>query len=95
MKTSLAVLVFALLPTLALAGGTMRCGSKIINEGTSQAKVEALCGKPAQITRPDHDDGASALNEIWTYNFGSSKQMQRVRFRGGLVVEIESVGRGY
>ncbi len=33
--------------------------------------------------------------EAWVYNLGPNKLMQRVRFEGGGVVEIESLGYGY
>jgi hypothetical protein len=33
--------------------------------------------------------------ESWIYNLGPNKLMQRVRFEGGVVVEIESLGYGY
>ena len=32
--------------------------------------------------------------EIWTYNFGPSRLMQRIRFENGVVVKIESLGYG-
>jgi Protein of unknown function (DUF2845) len=32
--------------------------------------------------------------EVWTYNFGPSRLMQRVRFENGVVVKIESLGYG-
>ena len=33
--------------------------------------------------------------EIWTYNFGPSRLMQRIRFENGVVVKIESLGYGF
>ncbi|MEO8063454.1 MAG: DUF2845 domain-containing protein [Pseudomonadota bacterium] len=33
--------------------------------------------------------------ESWVYNLGPNKLMQRVRFEGGVVVDIESLGYGY
>ena len=32
--------------------------------------------------------------EIWTYNFGPTRLMQRIRFENGVVVRIESLGYG-
>lgn len=32
--------------------------------------------------------------EIWTYNFGPNRLMQRIRFENGVVVKIESLGYG-
>ena len=33
--------------------------------------------------------------EIWTYNFGPSMLMQRIRFVDGVVVSLEHLGYGY
>ena len=92
-------LIASFIPTLAL-GQSMRCGNKLITEGTSQAKVAALCGQPAQVVHPPAYDvvvpGASDVEEeIWIYNFGPNKLMQRIRFRNGTVATIGSVGYGY
>jgi Protein of unknown function (DUF2845) len=32
--------------------------------------------------------------EVWTYNFGPNRLMQRIRFENGVVVQIESLGYG-
>ena len=32
--------------------------------------------------------------ELWTYNFGPNRLMQRIRFENGVVVRIELVGYG-
>jgi hypothetical protein len=39
----------------------MRCGSELITKGTSEAKVAALCGQPAQVVRPAVADGVCRL----------------------------------
>jgi uncharacterized protein DUF2845 len=33
--------------------------------------------------------------EVWTYNFGPNRLMQRIRFENGVVVKIESLGYGF
>ena len=33
--------------------------------------------------------------EVWLYNLGPSKLMQQIRFEGGRVVAIDSLGYGY
>jgi hypothetical protein len=33
--------------------------------------------------------------ESWVYNLGPNKLMRRIRFEGGIVVEIETLGYGY
>jgi Protein of unknown function (DUF2845) len=99
LKSSLVVVILALPPTLAL-GQSIRCGSTLVTKGTSQAKVAAECGQPAQVVRPAVSDrvepGVSDVEEeIWVYNFGPNKLMQRIRFRNGVVADIDSLGYGY
>jgi Protein of unknown function (DUF2845) len=102
--------VVACLPALVTAQ-SLRCDGKIISEGASRAEVAALCGDPVQVDqksvyyRPIASTGnqanpraASAVEvqvEVWTYNFGPNRLMQRIRFEDGLVVRIESLGYGY
>jgi hypothetical protein len=96
-------LIVLLLFTPALATAqSMRCGSKIIDEGTDQVKVAALCGQPTLVERrgPLFNgqplDGVSDIQvEVWTYNFGPNKFMQRIRFENGVVVKIDSLGYGF
>jgi Protein of unknown function (DUF2845) len=33
--------------------------------------------------------------EVWTYNFGPNRLMERIRFENGVVVRIESLGYGF
>jgi len=99
LKAPLVAAILAFIPALAL-GQSMRCGSKLITEGVSQAKVAALCGQPVQVVHPPAYDGAvpgasDVEEEIWIYNFGPNKLMQRIRFRNGIVATIGSVGYGY
>jgi hypothetical protein len=102
--------VVACLPALA-AAQSLRCGGKIIGEGASRAEVTASCGNPVQVDqksvyyRPIASTGnqanpgvASTVEvqvEVWTYNFGPNRLMQRIRFEDGLVVRIESLRYGY
>jgi hypothetical protein len=93
------VAILALLPALAL-GQTMRCGSDLVTKGTSQAKVAALCGQPSQIVRPPVSDGvqpgvSDVQDEIWIYNLGPNRLMQRIRFQDGVVASMDTVGYGY
>jgi hypothetical protein len=95
---------------MALAD-SFRCGSKLLTDGDSTAKVEALCGPPETIERreilgrPIHwfrgrpfyvsHDFVVIPVEYWTYNFGPSKLMRRLRFEDGLLVDVETLGHGY
>ena len=87
----------------------MRCGSKLIGEGDAQEKVLQYCGEPDQKSRtwivrqPRFEvggreiafDGAEDVPvDLWTYDFGSSKLMRRVRMVAGKVESIETLGHG-
>jgi len=39
--------------------------------------------------------GAATPVEVWTYNFGPTRLMQRIRFENGVVVKIESLDYGF
>jgi Protein of unknown function (DUF2845) len=104
----LAVLAVGCLPGLASAG--MRCGSRIIDRGTSSAEVTSFCGAPAQVDRTTaYRNGATTVDgngrvtgigadvqiEFWTYNFGPNQLMERVRIEDGVVVDVQSLGYGF
>lgn len=92
----LPVLMVGCLPGLANAG--MRCGSRIIEKGTSSAEVTSFCGAPAQVV--DGSDRVAGVVpdvqiEFWTYNFGPNQLMQRLRIENGVVVDVQSLGYGF
>ncbi|HET9865593.1 MAG TPA: DUF2845 domain-containing protein [Steroidobacteraceae bacterium] len=41
------------------------------------------------------EDAVEVPVEAWLYNLGPNKLMRRIRFEGGIVVEIETLGYGY
>ncbi len=86
-------LAVLLLPLLARAD-SIRCGSRIIERGSSSAELTAFCGAPAEVSQP-----SSYLDqievEIRTYNFGPNQLMERVRIENGVIVQINSLGYGY
>jgi hypothetical protein len=105
----LALLAALLLGAGPAAADTLRCGSKIIKEGDTQDKVLSVCGDPSQKSRtwieraPQYELGNQSYSypgteyvpvDLWTYDFGPNKLMQRVRFIDGLVVSIETLGKG-
>ncbi len=87
------------------------CAGKIINEGISQAEVGAKCGKPAQVDHRTRTVGGAIVSpgqpgyvagssediqiDLWTYNFGPNKLMQRIWFEDGIVTRVESLGYGF
>jgi hypothetical protein len=110
MLRGLTCAVLAIVPTLAAAQSVV-CAGKIINEGVTQVEVAAECGTPAQVdhrtrsvgatvaggTQPTYIAGSSedVQVDIWSYNFGSNKLMQRIWFEDGRVTRVESLGYGF
>ena len=100
----------AVAPTLA-AAQSAECADKVINEGVTQVEVAAECGTPAQVdhrtssvgtawvggTHPTYLTGSSEDRQvdIWTYNFGPNRLMQRIWFEDGRVTRVESLGYGF
>src|SRR5689334_3248292 len=92
-------------PALAF-GQTLRCSNKLISEGSTSQELASLCGEPAQIehktiyndvsTGTSHVAASSTIEihvEMWIYNFGPDRLMQRVWIQDGIVRRIESLGR--
>jgi hypothetical protein len=109
MKSWLLLAALACIPGLAGAQ-TFRCSDRIISTGATRAEVAGLCGNPAQVEHKTIYNNASAdlgrstlvagttveiQLELWIYNFGPDKLMQRVRFEDGIVTQIDSLGYGY
>jgi hypothetical protein len=109
MALIIAVAVGALLLSPAAAADALRCGSKLITEGDTQEKVLQYCGEPVEkkrtwITRqPRFELGGREIPfegsedvpvDLWTYDFGSSKLMRRIRFVAGKVDSIETLEHG-
>jgi hypothetical protein len=98
-----------LLAALPAAADSMRCGSKLVSDGDSIEKVLHLCGEPASkerywITRqPRYYVGSNEYVfpgeedvpvDLWTYDFGPNKLMQRLRFVAGELKSIETLQYG-
>jgi hypothetical protein len=108
---SLVLLAMTLPLNSALATEGMRCGNKLVDDGDTMEEVRAKCGEPSNVTKHTilrrpvfyrhgqrYSYGTEMVEvpvEYWTYNFGPSKLMRRVRFVDGLVEEIETLDYGY
>ena len=106
-----AALATALLFPAGATADSLRCGTRLVTDGDTAAKVEALCGPPAGVTRTEvlrrpalwrygrpyylSEFPVAVAVEFWTYNLGSHKLMRRVRFEDGLVTDIETLDHGY
>ncbi len=103
--------LFALALLMAMPAHAFRCGNHLIVAGDSRDKVIARCGEPSDVERtavlrrpviwyhgrPFHvgSDPIEVPVEVWTYNLGPNKLMRRVKFEGGLVTTIDTLGYGY
>jgi hypothetical protein len=110
MKRGAVIVVLGLL-VASPAFASMRCGSKIIDEGVTRSEVAAKCGELRSGQPPQRVPQAGRLDqrptllrrrglhqvpiEAWIYNFGPNKLMRRVVFEAGVVVDIETLGYGY
>jgi hypothetical protein len=105
MKGWLPLLALACTPALTF-GQTLRCSEKLIGEGMTSRELATLCGEPAQVEHKtiynDVSTGTSKVAasttievhvEMWIYNFGPNRLMQRVWIQDGLITRIESLGR--
>jgi hypothetical protein len=95
----------------AAGADSFRCGSRLVTDGDSIDKVEALCGPPTSVRRTEvlqrpvrwyrgrpyylSWDPIPIPVEYWTYNLGPSKLMRRLKFEDGLLVDVETLGHGY
>ena len=87
-----------LLATLVLAcglaeAGTLRCGSKLVNEGDRAFEVERKCGKPARTDLVGYTGGYYGDREMvieeWVY--GPTNGMLSIRtFQGNRLTRIET-----
>jgi hypothetical protein len=99
----------ALLTSTSAGADALRCGSKLITDGDTQEKVLQYCGEPVERTRtwitrqPRFEYGGREIPfegsedvpvDLWTYDFGSSRLMHRIRFVAGKVDSIEALEHG-
>jgi hypothetical protein len=110
MKTSIAILGLLIAPSLLFAE-SIRCGSQLIEKGSTSADLLEYCGKPAQVKSNGTVNGLVGNThtpagitsqatgdfevETWTYDFGPNQLMERVRIENGIVVQIQSLGYGH
>lgn len=101
----------AFLLPLAAGADSFRCGTRLVTDGDSIAKVEALCGPPTSVERREvlqrpirwyrgrpyytSYELVPVPVEVWTYNLGPRKLMRRLKFEDGLLVDVDTLGHGY
>jgi hypothetical protein len=101
---------WAVLATVSPTSLAMQCGTNLISEGDTTLRLLTFCGEPAQVEQREdripltlYDEASETYvlehevrhYEVWTYNFGPLRPMQRLTIRYGKVYRIESGGLGF
>lgn len=88
----------------------LRCGTGVVSEGESTFELLQTCGEPTltehterkvpyQIYDRVHGRYNTAYDnvpvEIWTYNFGPRRFIQRITIENGRIKRIERGGYGH
>ncbi len=86
----------------------LRCGNRLVKDGMHESEVKAICGEPVSeralgyVIRSFFHPGygyAGYNREVlvteFVYNFGPRKLMRKLRFEGGILTSIETIGYGY
>ena len=85
-----------------------RCGSRLVKDGMHESEVKAICGEPVSertigyVIRSYFGRGGGytgyaheVLVTELVYNFGPRKFMRKLRFEGGILRSVETIGYGY
>ena len=88
----ISLILFMAVPTFAQTVYTARCGTRIIQAGSTKSEVLKACGKPTTRTEGRIGTGGS---DTWTYNRGPGKFMGVIRFTGGKVSSISKKDYGF
>jgi len=91
------IAVLVILGSTIAKAETLRCGSKIVSTGMTQAEVKKYCGKPSSTAVEDHDVragnrvvGTTQLH-IWTYNRASGQNAAVLEFDQDKLLSIRFV----
>ncbi len=97
---ALMFLLFGAAPAMAL-----RCDGRLVDEGDHALLVRKHCGEPFWIDRYSEwliqdEDGAREQRveisvEVWFYNFGDDRFMQKLSFRDDRLQREEALGYGF
>jgi len=95
---------------IAAPAWSLRCGNDIVSEGDSVLLLRERCGPPTRVDRYEGKSAIERYDvftgryvieyvadpyEVWTYNFGPSRFITRIRVRDGVVKSIETGGYGF
>ena len=86
----------------------MHCGSVVISNGDTVDKLLQFCGEPESVKtypivrtpvdpqgRVYHGFREELRVEEWTYNFGPTQLMMKVRLEYGYVTDVRYLGYGH
>jgi hypothetical protein len=95
--------------TLSPAAHALRCGTNIVDRGDTTLTLLRNCGKPTlkeqlveRVPYRAYDRQRNAYYtgyeerpyEVWTYDFGPRRFVQRITIKDGKIYSIESQGYG-
>ena len=83
----------------------LRCGNRLVGEGTQDFQVRERCGEPFWTDYYMAVDVVGAYSpyevqrevrfDVWYYNFGPRQLMRQMVFRDGVLVREDALGYGY
>lgn len=103
-------LLITLALMLAGPAHALRCGNSVISEGDSTLRLTRFCGQPTQIEQREDRVPVRSYDpingnyyteytvepyEIWVYNFGPRRFINRIEIRDGQIKRITTGGYGY
>ena len=92
-RSALALLLLLTNAAVAQAASTLRCGSKLINEGDRAFEVERKCGVPVQRDlvgyTGNHYGEREMVIEEWVYG-PNNGMLSILTFQGNRLVRIET-----
>jgi hypothetical protein len=82
----------------------VRCGNRIVTDGTQDFQVRDRCGEPFWTDRYTNVDVIGAYGpleqqrtvqfDVWYYNFGPHQLMRQLIFRDGVLLREDTLGYG-
>jgi hypothetical protein len=99
------IFVLLLLLLIAAPAQALRCNGRLVDPGDHAVQVIEHCGQPYWIDRYSEwlisgergplEQRAERIVEVWFYNFGSNRLIQRLVFRDDRLLHEQSLGYGF
>ncbi len=97
--------LIALLLIVAMPAQALRCNGRLVDPGDHALQVRERCGEPFWTDRYSEwlvrgergplEQRVERTVEVWFYNFGSNRFMQRLVFRDDRLQREEGLGYGF